>query len=187
MPAARWFRISSGLGVPNQRQRRLWTAELVPWNPNRAQWWIIWLVAVVCVLGWPPGNGGTSLGTKAVRWLADPSGTLPVMPEPLPLGLGDDGYAVAEHDAQQAEYFAARDIALQGGDSSANEAQPFGEEDGYAVPCHTQNQNRRGIWNIENLDLKPLAEARVYEFAFVWAPLRLYGATGSPGNPIAIY
>ncbi|HKT81280.1 MAG TPA: hypothetical protein VJP86_13730 [Vicinamibacterales bacterium] len=81
----------------------------MPWSPNRAQWWIIWLVAVVCVLAWPPGNGGTSLGTKAMRWLADPSGTLPVMPEPLPLGLGDDGYAVAEHDAQMADYFAARD------------------------------------------------------------------------------
>ena len=70
---------------------------------------------------------------------------------------GEPGYGVSA-----CEYFASRDIALQGGDSSANEAQPFGEEDGYAVPCHTQNQNRRGIWNIENLDLKPLADAKVH-------------------------
>jgi len=27
---------------------------------------------------------------------------------------------------------------------------------------------------------------KVYEFAFVFAPLRLKGATGSPGNPIAV-
>jgi hypothetical protein len=26
----------------------------------------------------------------------------------------------------------------------------------------------------------------VYEFAFVFSPLRLKGATGSPGNPIAV-
>ena len=26
----------------------------------------------------------------------------------------------------------------------------------------------------------------VYEFAFIFAPLRLKGATGSPGNPLAI-
>ena len=95
---------------------------------------------------------------------------------------GEPGYGLSA-----CEYFGSKDIALQGGDASSNEAQPFGEEDGYAVPCHTANQTRRGIWNIENLDLKPLADAKVYEFAFIWAPLRMVGATGSPGNPIAIY
>ena len=95
---------------------------------------------------------------------------------------GEPGYALSA-----CEYFASRDIALQGGDASSNEAQPFSEAEGFAVPCHTSNQVRRGIWNLENLDLKPLADAKVYEFAFVWAPLRMIGATGSPGNPIAIY
>ncbi|HWA11967.1 MAG TPA: cyclase family protein [Burkholderiales bacterium] len=95
---------------------------------------------------------------------------------------GEPGYG-----ASACEYFGARDIALQGGDASSNEAQPAGEEDGYAVPCHTNNQARRGIWNIENLDLKPLADAGVHEFAFIWAPLRIVGGTGSPANPIAIY
>jgi hypothetical protein len=28
---------------------------------------------------------------------------------------------------------------------------------------------------------------RVYAFAFIWAPLKMIGATGSPANPIAIY
>ena len=95
---------------------------------------------------------------------------------------GEPGYALSA-----CEYFGSRDIALQGGDASSNEAQPFSEAEGFAVPCHTANQTRRGIWNIENLDLKPLADAKVYEFAFVWAPLRIVGGTGSPGNPIAIY
>jgi hypothetical protein len=38
----------------------------------------------------------------------------------------------------------------------------------------------------ENLDLEPLAREKVYEFAFIFAPLRLKGATGSPGNPIEV-
>jgi hypothetical protein len=27
----------------------------------------------------------------------------------------------------------------------------------------------------------------VTEFLFVWAPLKIVGATGSPGNPVALY
>jgi hypothetical protein len=27
----------------------------------------------------------------------------------------------------------------------------------------------------------------VYEFLFVWAPLKIVGGTGSPGNPVALY
>jgi kynurenine formamidase len=27
----------------------------------------------------------------------------------------------------------------------------------------------------------------VSEFLFVWAPLKIVGATGSPGNPVALY
>lgn len=44
-----------------------------------------------------------------------------------------------------------------------------------------------GIWNIENLDLTQLVEDKAYEFLFVWSPLILKGATGSPGNPVALY
>ncbi len=31
-----------------------------------------------------------------------------------------------------------------------------------------------------------LAAERVYEFAYIFSPLRLKGATGSPGSPIAV-
>ena len=48
-------------------------------------------------------------------------------------------------------------------------------------------QTRRGIWNLENVDTKSLVDAKVYESAFIWAPLRIVGATGSPGNPIVLY
>ena len=63
----------------------------------------------------------------------------------------------------------------------------MGEIEGEAVPCHTELQTRHGIWNIENLDFEPLLADGVSEFLFVWAPLKIVGGTGSPGNPVALY
>jgi kynurenine formamidase len=86
------------------------------------------------------------------------------------------------------QYLAERKIILTGGDTSANDAQPVSDVmEGAAAPCHTELQTRRGIWNIENLDFEPLLNDGVYEFLFVWAPLKMVGATGSPGNPVALY
>jgi kynurenine formamidase len=90
--------------------------------------------------------------------------------------------------ASACEYMAQRKIILTGGDTSANDAQPAGEQgEEVAVPCHTEMQTRRGIWNIENLEFTQLLRDKVYEFAFVWSPLKVVGGTGSPGNPIALY
>jgi kynurenine formamidase len=85
------------------------------------------------------------------------------------------------------EYFAERKIILTGGDTSANDAQPVGEVEGEAIPCHSLLQAGHGIWNIENLDFEPLLNDGVTEFLFVWAPLKIVGGTGSPGNPVALY
>ena len=82
---------------------------------------------------------------------------------------------------------ASRKIILTGGDTSANDAQPVTDVKDAVVPCHTEMQARRGIWNIENLDFEPLLKDKVYEFLFVWAPLKMVGATGSPGNPMVLY
>jgi kynurenine formamidase len=96
---------------------------------------------------------------------------------------GEPGFGISA-----CEYLASRDIALTIGDTSANDAQPSGEGGAdFAVPCHTENQTRRGIWNLENVDTKSLIDARVYEGAFIWAPLRIVGGTGSPGNPVVLY
>ena len=78
------------------------------WQPNRAQWSIIWTVAVLVVLAWPPDKG-QSLAVKAVRWAVDPAGALPDLPAPLPMALDDDGDAVAAHDALETEYYRVRD------------------------------------------------------------------------------
>jgi kynurenine formamidase len=45
---------------------------------------------------------------------------------------------------------------------------------------------RNGIYNLEALNLAGLVADEVWEFAFVFSPLKLKGATGSPGNPIAV-
>jgi kynurenine formamidase len=95
---------------------------------------------------------------------------------------GEPGFGISA-----CEYFAQRKVILTGGDTSANDAQPMGEQEDYAVPCHTEMQTRRGIWNIENLDFTPLLKDKAYEFLFVWAPLKIVGGTGSPGNPVALY
>src|SRR5262245_64428950 len=73
-------------------------------RPNAAQWRVIWIVATLLILCWPPDQG-RSLAVKAANWLADPTNSLPTTPEPLPIGLDDNGDAVAAHDAQAAEYY----------------------------------------------------------------------------------
>ena len=81
--------------------------------------------------------------------------------------------------------FSSRSITLR---STPSFAQPSGEGGTeFAVPCHTENQTRRGLWNLENVDTKSLIDAKVYEGAFIWAPLRIVGGTGSPGNPVVLY
>jgi kynurenine formamidase len=96
---------------------------------------------------------------------------------------GEPGFGISACD-----YMAARDIALTMCDTSACDAQPSGEQGtDFAVPCHTEMQTRRGIWNLENVDTKSLVDKKIHEGAFIWAPLRIIGATGSPGNPMVLY
>jgi kynurenine formamidase len=77
-----------------------------------------------------------------------------------------------------------KNIMLTGADNYAMEASP-GENSDRPLEGH-QWLLSRGIYNLENLDLSQLAADRVYEFAFIFAPMKLVGATGAPGNPIAV-
>jgi kynurenine formamidase len=96
---------------------------------------------------------------------------------------GEPGFGISA-----CEYMASRDIALTLCDTSACDAQPSGEQGpDFSVPCHTEMQTRRGIWNLENVDTKSLIDNKVLEGAFIWAPLRIIGATGSPANPMVLY
>ncbi|HEY2383583.1 MAG TPA: hypothetical protein VGK48_20605 [Terriglobia bacterium] len=76
------------------------------WQPNKAQWRVIWIVATVLILSWP-ADRGRSLATKVANWLADPADSLPALPAQLPIGLDDNGDAVAAHDAEEATYYRA--------------------------------------------------------------------------------
>jgi kynurenine formamidase len=82
-------------------------------------------------------------------------------------------------------WLCGRKIALLGTDTWASEAVPH-EDPERPFQVHQLLLVRHGIYNLENLDLEELARERIYEFAFIFAPLRLKGATGSPGNPIAV-
>ena len=78
------------------------------WQPGRSQWAVIWAVAIAVLLAWRP-DAGLSLGVKTMHWIVDPAGALPSFPPPLPMGLDDDGDAVAAHDALETAYYQRRD------------------------------------------------------------------------------
>jgi kynurenine formamidase len=84
-----------------------------------------------------------------------------------------------------AKWLIDRKICLVGADSWPVEAVP-GEDKDRPFECHQWWITMSGIYIHENLDLAQLAADRVYEFAYLFSPLRLRGATGSPGNPIAV-
>ncbi|HEX7450456.1 MAG TPA: cyclase family protein [Pirellulales bacterium] len=86
---------------------------------------------------------------------------------------------------EAARFLTDRKVALIGADNWGIEAVPH-EREGLVFPIHQWNLTKNGVYHLENLDLEQLAADRVYEFCFVFCPLRLKGATGSPGNPIAV-
>jgi kynurenine formamidase len=94
---------------------------------------------------------------------------------------GEPGLGIAA-----AKWIAARKVVLIGADSWAVEAIP-GEDPDIAFPVHRLMLVENGIYLLENLDLSSLVKNKIHEFAFIFAPLRLKGATGSPGNPVAVY
>jgi hypothetical protein len=67
------------------------------------RWWILFMTAIFVIAAWPPAEG-RSLLTKAVAWAVDPLGRLPMLPEQLGLGLGDDPQAVEARDAEVRRY-----------------------------------------------------------------------------------
>jgi len=84
-----------------------------------------------------------------------------------------------------ARWLVDRQIACVGSDTWATEVQPNPNPD-LRGPVHQELLTKNGIFNHENLDLSELARDRVWEFAYVFVPVPLKGATGSPGSPIAV-
>ena len=87
------------------------------------------------------------------------------------------------------DYLAGKKITMVGSDTWGLEPYDvprLGQPESFAY-SHMNLVVRRWITNFENLDLDVLSRNEVYEFLFIWSPLKLVGATGSPGNPTAAW
>lgn len=84
-----------------------------------------------------------------------------------------------------ARWLAQRQVCMVGADNWGVEVIP-NPDPALAFPVHQELITKHGIFLQENLDLSRVAADRVYQFAYVMAPLPIKGATGSPGRPIAI-
>lgn len=86
---------------------------------------------------------------------------------------------------EAAQFLVDAEVVVVGADSWGVEVMPNPDPD-LSAPVHQFLLAKNGIYLHENLATEDLARDAVYEFMYVYAPLRLKGATGSPGNPIAI-
>ncbi len=84
-----------------------------------------------------------------------------------------------------AQYLIDHRVVMVGADTWSMEVIPNPNKD-LQFPVHQLLIPRNGTYIFENLVTEDLARDRAYEFAFFFAPLKLKGATGSPGNPLAI-
>ena len=75
------------------------------------------------------------------------------------------------------DWIISRRVSMGGSDASADHSN---------AAVHHELTLKNGIPNLEFMDFGPLLADRAYEFMFVFAPLPLKGATGSPGRPLAI-
>lgn len=122
---------------------------------------------------------GVAVGEGDVLLLRTGHGQL-WMKDNTTFGAGEPGIGM---DA--ARWLTDQKIAMVGSDTWATEVVPA-QDPNRPFEVHQWLLTRNGVYNLENLDLETIAKEKVYEFAFIFAPLRLRGATGSPGNPIAV-
>jgi kynurenine formamidase len=90
--------------------------------------------------------------------------------------------------AEVAEYLVKKNISMVGGDTWPVEVIPSEHPD-YFAQVHYFMQTVHGIWFIENLNHDSMAEMAkdgAYDFLWIYIPVPFTGATGSPGEPIAI-
>ena len=84
-----------------------------------------------------------------------------------------------------ARWCVAKQVALVGADTWATEVVPNPNPD-LVFSVHNELITKNGILNHENLDFADLIKDKISEFVYVFAPMRIKGATGSAGRPIAI-
>lgn len=86
---------------------------------------------------------------------------------------------------EAARWLVDKGVVIVGSDTWPVEVVP--NPGGLAFPVHQEFIPKNGIFIHENLASERLAEAGVYEFAYIFSPVPIKGATGSPGAPLAVY
>ena len=101
--------------------------------------------------------------------------------------VDNDRYAETEPGIglSAGQYLVEKEIVMVAADNWGIEVVPNPDES-LAFPVHQLFLAKHGIYNLENIITADLAKDKVYQFGFIFTPLLLKGATGSPGNPIAI-
>ncbi|SEL16547.1 Kynurenine formamidase [Roseovarius nanhaiticus] len=101
-------------------------------------------------------------------------------PDPERFGAAEPGLGVSG-----AEYLASLGVMAVGADTWGMEVVPA-EEEGQAFRAHQILQPEHGIYILENMDTRELAQDGVHEFLFVLGQARIKGAVQMIINPIAI-
>lgn len=86
---------------------------------------------------------------------------------------------------EAAQFLANAEVTAVGADNWGVDVSP-NPNPSLTAPVHQLLLARNGIYLHENLNTADIARDGVYEFAYIFTPLLLKGATGSPGSPIAI-
>lgn len=82
---------------------------------------------------------------------------------------------------------AEQGVVAVGADNMAWDApKDIDPDTGATLFAHIHLLTRKGIYIIENLDLRVLAATKSHAFAFIGIPLKFQGATGSPIRPLAL-
>jgi kynurenine formamidase len=84
-----------------------------------------------------------------------------------------------------ARWMVERQILVAGADSWAVEAVPSPDPK-LVFPVHGELIAKNGIHIHENLVFDGLLADRKYQFVYIFCPVPMKGATGSPGGPIAV-
>ncbi|MBO0801583.1 MAG: cyclase family protein [Nocardiopsaceae bacterium] len=124
--------------------------------------------------GAEPGPGNVALvRTGWARHFADPARY-----------LGQDS-GVPGVTEEAARWLAERQVVAVGADTTAFERIPPGA--GHRLlPVHRILLVEHGIYIMEHMNLEDAAARGLTEFAFIAAPLRIVGGTGSPIRPFAV-
>jgi len=84
-----------------------------------------------------------------------------------------------------AKWLIDKNPCMMGSDCWATEVVPNPDKN-LIFPVHSEVITKHGIYNHENLDFTSLIADRKYQFAYIFSPAPIRGATGSNGGPIAV-